>query len=122
MAELVDRIEGQEELTSFDWEMIQKSSSHLHDQYSDKKSLTKADRTQLIENIIDSFGPGRVMFRNTRKALKGFPKRRPVLHPLDILEEGASSFEQKIEWLVDWLSEHREEKVLLICQPRALVE
>jgi ATP-dependent helicase HepA len=123
MAELVDRIDGQEEITSSDWEMIQKSSLHLHDQYSDKKSLSKADRSQLIENIIDSFGPGRVMFRNTRKALKGFPKRQPILHTLDIPEEGSSSsFERKIEWLVDWLSEHREEKVLLICQTRTLVE
>ncbi|MBR01195.1 MAG: hypothetical protein CMO60_10110, partial [Verrucomicrobiales bacterium] len=122
MAELVDRIDGQEELTPTDLEMIKKSSSHLHDQYSDKKSLSKTDRAQLIENIIDSFGPGRVMFRNTRKELKGFPKRHPVLHPLDIPEEGISSFEQKIEWLVDWLSEHPHEKVLLICQTRTLVE
>ncbi len=122
MAELVDRIDGQEELTPTDWEMIKKSSSHLHDQYSDKKTLSKADRAQLIENIIDSFGPGRVMFRNTRKALQGFPKRQPILHPLDVPEEGSSDFEQKIEWLVDWLSENKEEKVLLICQTRTLVE
>ena len=99
MAELVDRIDGQDELTSSDWEMVKKSSSHLNDQYSAKKSLSKADRAQLIENIIDSFGPGRVMFRNTRKALKGFPKRQPVLHPLDLPDEGSSVFEQKIEWL-----------------------
>ena len=95
MAELVDRIDGQEELTSTDWEMIKKSSSHLHDQYFDKKSLSKADRAQLIENIIDSFGPGRVMFRNTRKALKGFPKRQPILHPLDVPEEGTPQLSNK---------------------------
>jgi ATP-dependent helicase HepA len=122
MAELVDRIDGQEELTPTDLEMIQKSSSHLHDQYSDKKSLSKTDRAQLIENIIDSFGPGRVMFRNTRKELKGFPKRQPVLHPLDPTADDNTPFEQKIEWLVDWLSEHPHEKVLLICQTRTLVE
>ncbi len=122
MAELVDRIEGQDELTSSDSEMIKKSSSHLHDQYSDKKSLSKADRTQLIENIIDSFGPGRVMFRNTRKELKGFPKRQPVLHPLDPTTDDNTPFEQKITWLVEWLCEHRDEKVLLICQTRSLVE
>ncbi len=122
MAELIVRIEGQEELTPTDWEMVQKSSSHLHDQYSVKKSLSKADRSQLIENIIDSFGPGRVMFRNTRKELKGFPKRQPVLHPLDPTTDDNTHFEQKIEWLVDWLREHRDEKVLLICQTRELIE
>ena len=62
------------------------------------------------------------MFRNTRKELQGFPKRQPVLHPLDILDDNTPSFEQKITWLVDWLSEHRDEKVLLICQTRELVE
>ena len=115
MAELVERIDGNQDLSSSDWEMIKTSSSHLHDQYSDKPKLTSADREQLSESILDSFGPGRVMFRNTRNALKGFPKRKPVLHPLDLPGEGSSIFEQKIEWLVDWLSK-KKKKNLLICQ------
>ena len=57
--------------------MIQTSAPHLHDQYSDKPKLTNADREQLSESILDSFGPGRVMFRNTRNALKGFPSANP---------------------------------------------
>ena len=122
MAKLVERIDGKEELTSSDWEMIQKSSSHLHDQYSGKKSLTSAERAKLTENIIDSFGPGRVMFRNTRKALKGFPKRQPVLHPLDSATEENPAFDQKIQWLISWLADNQKEKVLLICKTKAMVE
>ena len=49
------------------------------------------------------------MFRNTHKALKVSPSASH-LHPLDVSDEGTSSFEQKIEWLVYWLSEHRDEK------------
>ena len=122
LAELVERIDGNQDLSATDWEMIQTSAPHLHDQYSDKPKLTSADREQLSESILDSFGPGRVMFRNTRNALKGFPKRKPVLHPLDLPGEGSSIFEQKIEWLVDWLTKNEKEKVLLICQTRSLVE
>ena len=122
LAELVDRIDGTGSLSSTDWELIQTSAPHLHDQYSGKAKLTTSDRAQLSEHVLDSFGPGRVMFRNTRKALKGFPKRQPVLHPLDPTANDHTPFEQKIEWLVDWLLAHPQEKVLLICQTRSLVE
>ena len=121
MAELVDRIEGKEELTDSEWGMIEKTVPHLHAQYSGKSSLTSTDRGQLTENIIDSFGPGRVMFRNTRKVLGGFPQRRPVLHPLDPPAEETPSFDQKIQWLISWLTENENEKVLLICRTRSLV-
>ena len=74
LAELVERIDGNQDLSATDWEMIQTSAPHLHDQYSDKPKLTSADREQLSESMLDSFGPGRVMFRNTRNALKGIPQ------------------------------------------------
>jgi ATP-dependent helicase HepA len=121
MAELVDRIEGKEELTEPEWGMIEKTVPHLHARYSGKTSLASTDRAQLAENIIDSFGPGRVMFRNTRKVLGGFPLRCPVLHPLDPPTEETPSFDQKIQWLISWLTENENEKVLLICQTRTLV-
>ena len=121
LAELVDRIDGTGSLSSTDWELIQTNAPHLHDQYSGKAKLTTSDRAQLSEHILDSFGPGRVMFRNTRNALKGFPSAT-VLHPLDPTANDHTPFEQKIEWLVDWLLANPQEKVLLICQTRSLVE
>jgi ATP-dependent helicase HepA len=36
-------------------------------------------RTELVEHLLDRHGTGRVLFRNTRAAVKGFPDR--VLHP-----------------------------------------
>ena len=122
MAELVDRIDRQDTLTDSEWGMIEKTVPHLHAQYSGKKSLTPAARAHLTENIIDSFGPGRVMFRNTRKVLGGFPVRHPVLHPLEPPPEEKPSFDQKIKWLITWLTENENEKILLICKTRSLVE
>lgn len=42
----------------------------------------ESSRRELINELIDSFGTGRVLFRNTRERLDGFPKRIPYLHPL----------------------------------------
>jgi ATP-dependent helicase HepA len=65
-------------------------------------------RAQLIAELIDSFGTGRVLFRNTRERLSGFPKRQPHLYPLD---DGASPY----AWLAGLLRSLPEtEKILLI--------
>jgi ATP-dependent helicase HepA len=122
MAELVDCIDRKDSLNASEWGMIKTTVPHLHAQFSGKKSLTPSDRAQLTENIIDSFGPGRVMFRNTRKVLGGFPARNPVLHPLDPPSEENPFFDQKIKWLISWLTQHENEKILLICKTRSLVE
>lgn len=37
---------------------------------------------QLIEDLLDQHGPGRVVFRNTRAAMSGFPTRKAYLIPI----------------------------------------
>lgn len=37
-----------------------------------------AAREEVVAGLLDRHGPGRVMFRNTRAAMKGFPKRMPI--------------------------------------------
>lgn len=65
-------------------------------------------RQSLISELIDSFGTGRVLFRNTRERLTGFPKRLPILHPL---EKGASPY----AWLAALIRDlPATEKILLI--------
>ncbi|KJG09338.1 ATP-dependent helicase [Photobacterium kishitanii] len=39
-------------------------------------------RHELISNLMDRHGTGRVLFRNTRSAIKGFPKRHLNMYPL----------------------------------------
>jgi len=65
-------------------------------------------RGRLVQQLIESFGTGRLLFRNTRRQLQGFPERRPHLHPL---AEGQSPY----AWLAGLLRAFpAQEKVLLI--------
>lgn len=75
-------------------------------------------REKLVEDLLDSFGTGRVMFRNTRKQLSGFPERKAHLVEL----EGEDAFAAKVEWLLGFLSDHPGVKVLLIGKTLELVE
>jgi ATP-dependent helicase HepA len=75
-------------------------------------------RQRVVRDLLDSFGTGRVMFRNTRKQLRGFPKRKAHLVAL----EGEEVFVAKVNWLVRFLEEHPEEKILLIGKSLDLVE
>ncbi|MEK0450748.1 MAG: hypothetical protein RL088_3016 [Verrucomicrobiota bacterium] len=72
----------------------------------------------LVGELLDAFGTGRVMFRNTRAALTGFPKRKAHLVELD----GDDEVDAKVKWLAVFLKKHAKEKVLLICKTRKLVE
>ncbi len=69
------------------------------------------DRERLLDLLIDRHGTGRVLFRNTRSAVQGFPARRLIAHAL--AEEGA---EARLTWLVEQLKALAPERVLLICQ------
>jgi ATP-dependent helicase HepA len=96
----------------------------------------------LVQDLLDRHGTGRVLFRNTREAVEGFPQRylqgyalpnpigasaasdgvgqsegdlRRCLQPEEALGEEWLFLDPRVEWLVDWLAEHRQEKVLVIC-------
>lgn len=52
---------------------------------SDADEGSKASaRQELIDNLMDRHGTGRVLFRNTRAAIKGFPVRNVHLMPMEI--------------------------------------
>jgi ATP-dependent helicase HepA len=42
-----------------------------------------SSRQELIDNLMDRHGTGRVLFRNTRSAIKGFPQRNVHLLPME---------------------------------------
>ena len=121
-----------------------------HERHKIEKLLAEAEsgktasRTQLIENLLDQHGTGRVIFRNTRSTIKGFPKRKLVLdeitsakkstienieeelkfdldHAHQELSDIDYSADDRIDWLVDWLRKNKDSKALLICRTREKV-
>jgi len=44
-------------------------------------------RFELVEHLLDRHGTGRVLFRNTRSAVKGFPERKLSAYPLALPEQ-----------------------------------
>ena len=69
-------------------------------------------RGRLTADLLDGFGVGRVMFRNTRAKLGGFPQREPRIAPVT----------DKVKWLGELLEKLGEEKVLVITKTRGLAE
>lgn len=90
---------------------------------------------QVLAALLDRHGTGRALFRNTRQAVKGFPERHlhsyPLTLPEDVAGESGSPIQwlqmeqmfgkgwmnndARVEWLLDFLQQHRQDKVLLIC-------
>ena len=71
----------------------------------------QAARQELIQNLIDRHGTSRILFRNTRQGVKGFPHR--IYHQVTI---DAAKVDKKIHWLINFLKSHRNEKILVICK------
>lgn len=105
-------------------------------------ALTKAKpgaRDALLKTLLDQHGTGRVVFRNTRAAMTGFPKRKFCPAPLDVAQnlthlariareltaeetgdDGALRYafrdDPRLDWLVAFLLAQRPAKILLICK------
>lgn len=103
-------------------------------------------RDRLIEALLDQHGPGRVIFRNTRAAMVGFPRRRAHLSLLQAEADDdrwgprlAQEFERdlastsgqppqfwfktdpRVPWLIDLIERLAPAKILLICRSKAKV-
>ena len=116
---------------------------HLHDVLPEQldridgnsTSLGAEESESLVKEIIDRYGVGRVMFRNTRAAIPNFPQRRLHLTPLDADEHAQKAArlefqndigektstdavdykaDPRLLWLVKFLKSHTS-KILLIC-------
>jgi len=89
-------------------------------------------RERLLEELLDQHGTGRVIFRNTRAALTGFPKRTAKLVALEGDAEAACAEFQgepvrlkndpRIAWLLTFLKKLKGAKALLICRTREKAE
>ncbi len=117
------------------------------------KKTAETDRLQvrqeLIRELIDRHGTSRVLFRNTRQGVKGFPHREYHQIKLEMPNQYANAlkvmammgnlqasdrlypeelfqrfnpnarwteFDPRVEWLMTFLKNHRDEKILVICK------
>jgi ATP-dependent helicase HepA len=119
VAQALDRLLAGKPLSVEDRELFGKQSPRVLRHCDELSKGDEAARTHLVGELLDAFGTGRVMFRNTRASLPGFPKRKALLHPLT--GEG-HELTVKVKWLVELLKELGSEKILLICRTRELVE
>lgn len=118
VAQAVDGLLAGKALTKKDLKLFGERSARVAEH---AKALAAGDehaRGTLVSELLDAFGTGRVLFRNTRAAMKGFPERRANL----VEVPPGESMERRISWLIELLVELGEEKVLLICRSRELAE
>ncbi|PTQ88248.1 RNA polymerase-associated protein RapA [Agitococcus lubricus] len=93
-------------------------------------------RDKAIVELLDRHGTGRVLFRNTREAIKGFPSREclpvPLTAPADWPMSGPVrqqlwpeiqadddewlQTDPRVPWLIQLLKKLKQQKVLLICR------
>lgn len=64
----------------FDFDTYCRESAGYEKTIKKIKALVK--KNQPVDHILDSYGPGRVIFRNKRDVIQGFPKRKARLIPL----------------------------------------
>lgn len=121
VARAVDRILEGKPLTATEKKLFAKNSERVRHHMEELAEGQEAGRDALIASMLDEFGTGRVMFRNTRAALSGFPTREATLVPLKA-DADDDAFAVKVKWLAALLRELGEEKVLLICRTRELTE
>ena len=119
VAKAIDRVIGGKPLSAADRKLFGGKSARVRRHAEAVAEGDEAARAQLVPELLDEFGTGRVMFRNTRAALSGFPERRAKLIPL---ESSVDAMTAKVKWLVSFLKESGDEKVLLICRTRELAE
>lgn len=70
------------------------------------------ERQRLLDKLLDHYGTGRVMFRNSRQHVGGFPQR--LLHPHEL--PAATAKDPRFEWLLGFLKSNRPERCILICE------
>ncbi|WP_305908977.1 RNA polymerase-associated protein RapA [Methylomarinum sp. Ch1-1] len=88
----------------------------LLDKVNDLQQATPV-REELIKLLLDHHGTSRILFRNSRHTVKGFPERQCHAYPLqgdarpDDLQQ-----DPYFNWLVGQLQALGDDKTLLICQ------
>jgi ATP-dependent helicase HepA len=147
VAEIAERIVEQKPLKPKDHASLKKIFNRDPERLSQHLAALAQGRpgarAALLQTLLDQHGTGRVVFRNTRAAMAGFPKRKfcpvplkannlallaRIARELHAEETGADADlrysckdDPRLDWLAAFLSQHRPAKVLLICKSQRKV-
>jgi ATP-dependent helicase HepA len=140
-AEVAERLLAEKELSTQDVALLRRLLAHdtrLEHRLAEVTKGNAEARQALLGDLLDLHGPGRVLFRNTRGSMMGFPKRGAHLAKLEAGQEAEHwldrlstefahdagdnrlqpSFElvkdPRVLWLVELLRKLDPQKVLLI--------
>jgi ATP-dependent helicase HepA len=146
VAAIANKIDARQPLDEEDIDFL----SEVFPEYSDEELKEHLKSPQaMLEELVDHHGTGRVIFRNSRDTLKGFPQRKGspcqlepraklskealkarLLREFDLEATGSNDNEPydfrhgpRIHWLANLLKKLGEnDKVLLICRTREKVQ
>jgi ATP-dependent helicase HepA len=136
IAELITELDDSQQWSP---QLKQKAAAYITD-----CEIAESNKSLILTELLDRNGTGRVVYRNTRKNVKGFPARilnqyplkpceeyealkldlaeeqaiaiQQLIHPETQFEDGSwCEFDTRVAWLKDFLKEHRQEKVVIIC-------
>jgi len=85
-------------------------------------------KQQAIQRLLDQHGTGRILFRKTIQAVKGFPDRILNAYPLELdpnapqteVAEENIKHNPAVTWLSNFLDTTRDDKTLIICRSAEL--
>ena len=137
IADLIEKISANEKLSDSLMNHLISLESNIDLNQVKSNDLSNQQKTDIIHHLLDCHGTGRVLFRNTRAAIQGFPERQVVPYPLELPDEYKiafdtnstdllhperlrnlsgdwSKFDPRVNWLVELLNKYKSEKILLI--------
>jgi len=149
--ELVQQLMSEDGLQQLAGESVQKQLADflgasalkaINAELKDSDADPEQTLNRLVRELLDRHGTGRVLFRNTRASVEGFPKRELHQHLLEAPElpdadtdpaqndsdeieprllpelqlgEQWLQTDPRVEWLIDFLQQQRGNKILVIC-------
>jgi ATP-dependent helicase HepA len=110
-------------------------------QHQAKNHSCSAAMNTAVHYLLDRHGTGRVLFRNTRNSIAGFPERKLHPHSLALEADDIAALQAqplaaqicaehywqqktdndwwlqdlRVTWLAEWLRQHRRKKTVVIC-------
>ncbi len=135
IADLIEKISSDETLSDSLINHLMSLESNIDIEQVKSGNLSATQKNDIVHHLLDCHGTGRVLFRNTRAAIQGFPERKVNTYPLVLPEKYKSAastneqltperasespanwaqFDPRVNWLVELLNTYQSEKILLI--------